>query len=291
MADIGLIGLGLVGKALVQRLYAAGHVVHGYDIDSACRRDAEALGAHVVPDTAAVAARAQIVLLSLTDADAVEAVLWGSGGLVSVCGEGHTILDTTTTTAESTAAHHARLAEQGIEFVDITLVGSSQLIANHDAVALIGATEDVFQHRALVDTFARAAYYFGEAGAANTAKLVVNLVFGLNRLVLAEGLALAERAGLDARQVLEVLKNSDAYSSVMDHKGEKMLTENFEPVARLAQHAKDVGLILELAQRAGARTPVSQLHAQLLQEAIDLGAAAQDNSAIIRPFREGSREG
>ena len=115
-------------------------------------------------------------------------------------------------------------------------------------------------------------------------KLIVNLALGLNRAVLAEALALAQACGFDLAATLEVLKATPAYSAAMDTKGPKMISGDFTPVARLAQHAKDVRLIRELAQRQGAITPLSDVHEELLQRAVELGLGDADNSAILRAF-------
>ena len=125
-------------------------------------------------------------------------------------------------------------------------------------------------------------------GRGHTAKLVVNLVLGLHRIVLSEGLGLAHRCELDLGQALTILKASAAYSEVMDTQGEVMLSRDFaRPVARLAQHAKDVGLILELAKATGARVPMSEMHKELLQEATEAGWGDLDNSAVIDLFLPG----
>jgi 3-hydroxyisobutyrate dehydrogenase-like beta-hydroxyacid dehydrogenase len=108
----------------------------------------------------------------------------------------------------------------------------------------------------------------------------------LNRAVLAEGLNLAQRAGLDPAAMLAVLRSGLAYSRVMDTKGRKMLESDFSPEARLRQHHKDVRLILELGAACGARVPLSELHDLLLSRAAELGFADADNSAIIRAFQE-----
>ena len=282
---LGLIGLGLVGKALVSRLIGAGHAVVGYDLrDEACGV-ARGAGVEVVETPAAVPAACRLILLSLSNSAAVDAVLWGERGIGRACAAGSTILDTTTARPMETVAHRKRLASHGVRFVDVPLVGSSREIAEGEAVALVGAAEEDFPLADLVATFAKHTYYLGAPGQGHRAKLVVNLVLGLNRLVLAEGLALSERLDMDAGAMLDVLRNSAAYSRAMDVKGTKMLERDFEPAARLAQHAKDVGLILELAAESGAHAPVSTLHAELLEQAIEAGLGALDNSAIIEIFR------
>jgi 2-hydroxy-3-oxopropionate reductase len=115
-------------------------------------------------------------------------------------------------------------------------------------------------------------------------KLVVNLVLGLNRAVLAEGLSLARACGLDLAATLQVLRAGAAYSRVMDTKGHKMIAEEFQPQARLSQHLKDVRLILTEAERVGAVVPLSRLHRALLEEVEAGGWGEEDNSAVIRAF-------
>jgi 2-hydroxy-3-oxopropionate reductase len=112
-------------------------------------------------------------------------------------------------------------------------------------------------------------------------KLVVNLVLGLNRAVLAEGLALAEACGIDLAVALGVLKATPAWSAAMDTKGPKMIARDFAPQARLSQHLKDVRLIRELAKRTSANVPLSDAHEQLLMQAVAMGLGDADNSAVL----------
>ena len=116
-------------------------------------------------------------------------------------------------------------------------------------------------------------------------KLVLNLALGLQRAVLAEALEFARHSGIDPARALAILRSGPAYAKVMDIKGEKMLYGAAEPEARLAQHWKDVRLMLECADRNGAFVPLTRLHDQLLASAVDSGWGAEDNSAIIRVFR------
>src|SRR5262249_5035308 len=114
--------------------------------------------------------------------------------------------------------------------------------------------------------------------------LVVNLVLGLNRAVLAEGLSFARACGIAPAEALAVLKASAAYSRAMDAKGEKMLNEDFSPEARLSQHLKDVRLILASAAARAAPVPLSEVHRQLLEKAEGAGYGDADNSAVIKAF-------
>ena len=118
-------------------------------------------------------------------------------------------------------------------------------------------------------------------------KLIVNLVLGLNRMVLAEGLALGEKSGMDPHRLLEVLKQSAAYSKAMDMKGAKMITGDFLPAeGKLAFHLKDVHLMLDLGRRLNFPLLLSSLHAQALTSLIARGKAEWDNAAIISFYRD-----
>ena len=134
-------------------------------------------------------------------------------------------------------------------------------------------------------------FYVGASGNAARMKLVSNLVLGLNRAALAEGLVLAEALGLDLATTLEVLRGSPAYSRQMDTKGPKMLASDFAPQARLSQHLKDVQLMLQAAREQGVTLSLTETHRRLLAQAEWLGLGELDNSAIYRVLRESSSAG
>jgi 3-hydroxyisobutyrate dehydrogenase-like beta-hydroxyacid dehydrogenase len=113
-------------------------------------------------------------------------------------------------------------------------------------------------------------------------KLVTNLVLGLNRAVLAEGLALAAALKLDLSATLAIMRRGPAYSRAMDTKGDKMIRGDFTPEARLSQHLKDVRLIIEAGEAGGLPMPLSKVHRGVLEQAEASGFGGQDNSAIIR---------
>lgn len=276
MADIALIGVGLVGSALAERFQAAGLTVVGYD------RRPEALNGVSSADSALAAVRlARFVVLSLPDSDAVEEVIREiMSGLA-----GRIIVDTTTGDPERTTALASRLNDANIPYVDVTIAGSSKQVRDGSVILMVGGqTAVVRECEDLFHCFASRWFHVGPCGSGARMKLVVNLVLGLNRAVLAEGLTFAKAIGLDQRKALEVLQSGVAYSRVMDTKGEKMITGDFTPEGRLSQHHKDVRLILEAATRADTPLPLSELHERLLAELEVQGLGDSDNSAIIRAF-------
>jgi 3-hydroxyisobutyrate dehydrogenase-like beta-hydroxyacid dehydrogenase len=128
-------------------------------------------------------------------------------------------------------------------------------------------------------------FHLGPAGSGGRAKLAVNLVGGLNRAVLAEGLAFAESLGLDLPAFLEVLKASAAYSRAMDTRGRKMIESDFAPHAWLKQSLKDFQLMHRSAERAGQELPLARLYTELIESCIAHGEGELDNSAVIRELR------
>lgn len=288
---IGLIGLGLLGSAMAERWLSTGHFVLGFDIDPACRERLQAAGGHVADSAAAVFAGCGDVVLSLPDNCAVRQVLETVPSQLlehvpppaNRQGCGRLIIDTTTGDPQAAAETGAALARRGIAYVDATVAGSSAEARLGQVVVMAGGTVEAFGHAVpVLASFSTRQFHTGPCGSGATAKLIVNLVLGLNRAVLAEGLHLAQQCGVDLEQMLEILQSGPAYSRVMDTKGRKMVSRDFTPQARLQQHWKDVRLIRELGRRHAARLPLSELHDRLLQRAAELGYGPLDNSAILR---------
>lgn len=288
-ATIGLIGIGLVGTALATRWLAAGLRVVGFDLSAERRAAFQRIGGEPAESATDVLLRCRTTVLSLPDSMVVGQVLDDAKQTLSRS-RGRLIIDTTTGDPVDSQRQADRLRSLGAGFVDATLVGSSRQIADGQAIALVGgAAEHLPAAQAILQLVAARAFHVGPAGAGARMKLVVNLVLGLHRAVLAEGLALAESAGFDPSQVLEILQASPAASRVMDTKGQLMLQHDFRPQARLAQHRKDVELIRELGSRHGQGLPLTAAHAELLDAALRLNYGDQDNSAIVQVYREALR--
>ncbi len=282
--SIGLIGVGLLGSAIAERLLAGGRQVLGYDRSEAQRNKLFDLGGRPVESASEVAAGCTRILLSLPNSDVSEAVI---EELQGACSPGTIVIDTTTGDPRRIETFGARLAEHGVGFLDATVGGSSRETRARDVIVMAGGEKQHFEAcRDIFAAFARVAYHVGPWGSGARMKLVTNLVLGLHRAALAEALGFAEACGLDRAQALEVLKSSSSYSRVMDIKGTKMLAGDFQPDARLSQHIKDVRLMLENGEDTGARLPLSKLHLELLLELERGGHGADDNSAIALAFRK-----
>jgi 3-hydroxyisobutyrate dehydrogenase-like beta-hydroxyacid dehydrogenase len=280
----GIIGLGLVGAALAERLLSAGCRVTGYDIRAEQTEALRLMGGEPVSSSAEAARRSAHLMLSLPTSAVVAGVL---NEISPQLQPGAIVIDTTTGAPEDGALFAARLGALGVDYVDATVGGSSRQVRQGEAIFICGGTEEAFHRcRDLLSLCSRQVFHVGPPGSGAAMKLVLNLVLGLNRAVLAEGLAFARACGIDPKLALEILKAGPAYSRAMDTKGDRMLEENFEPEARLSQHLKDVRLILAEGERAGARLPLSEVHRKLLEEAEAAGLGPADNSAIIKLFQK-----
>ncbi|UCG60082.1 MAG: NAD(P)-dependent oxidoreductase [Phycisphaerales bacterium] len=288
---IGLVGIGLVGTAIAESLLAAKFGVVGFDIDSdGCKRLDE-MGGKALGSAADVAEETDRIVLSLPSTDIVQQVVEGPGGILEADSPPRYIIDTTTGDPEETTELAEILLGRGIYLLDSTISGSSKQVRDRQAVLMIGGDKQAFD--ACEDVFhalSEKVFYLGPSGFGSKAKLASNLVLGLNRLVLAEGLVFAARLGLDPRAFLELLRVTPAYSAAMDSKGQKMIDADFTAEARIRQHHKDVSLILKYAESLGQELPLSEVHRDVLDRAIAAGDGDLDNSAVIREIQRRARQ-
>ncbi|MBL9202490.1 MAG: NAD(P)-dependent oxidoreductase [Opitutaceae bacterium] len=279
-APLGLIGIGLLGSVLAERLLAGGFAVLGHDLDAARLEAFRRAGGTAAGDAAEIFRRCDRVLLSLPTHSEVAALLCAHGAALR---PGLAFLDTTTGDPDTAEALARDLAARGVLYLDATISGSSAQVRAGTAVVMVGGDRAAFD--ACADIFTRLGcetFHTGPAGSGARMKLATNIVLGLNRAALAEGLAFARGVGLDAAQALAIMRAGPAYSRIMDGKGEKMLTGDFKPEARLSQHLKDVRLILGQGRAAGLPMTLSAAHREILEAAEAAGLGQLDNSALIR---------
>lgn len=283
--SIGIVGLGLVGSALAQRLMAAGFRVTGFDLRAEAREALASHGGQAVSTLADVAAATSCVVLAVFNTDDVLGVVEGPGGLLSVPGVRH-IIDCSTGTPDALEALAARLKARGVGFIEAPLSGSSQQIAAGDATLLLGGEAQAIEPCApVLAALSDQRIHVGGAGMGARAKLATNLVLGLNRAVLAEGMVFAEQLGIAPEKFLTLVLASPATSGAAQAKGRMMVEGDFAPQSRIRQHLKDVDLMLASAAAQGQKLPLSETHAALMRAAIAAGDGELDNAAIIRELR------
>jgi len=278
-----------MGEVYAKRLIDAGFAVTGYDIDPARRARLAEIGGAPAESIAALAKPARCIVVAVFSTDQVEDVI--ENHLLPALGEnsGKIVLCMSTCDPDQVAALAARVTPRGLRYLDVPVSGTSDQVRRGDGVALIGGDMRIADEVAdVLDALFARRFHIGKVGDGGRAKLAVNLILGLNRLALAEGLVFAERLGLDPAAFLEVARGSASYSQVMETKGPKMVRGDFVPEGRARQTLKDVRLMLAQAAAAGQPLKMLELHAEVLEACLKAGEGDLDNSVIVR---EVSRRG
>jgi 3-hydroxyisobutyrate dehydrogenase-like beta-hydroxyacid dehydrogenase len=283
---VAIIGLGLMGEVYARRLIDAGIPVTGFDIDpTRCARLAK-IGGRAARTIAELAAPARCIIIAVFNTEQVEDVV--ENHLLPALGEGSNtiVLCMSTCDPDRIANLAGRIGPRGIRFLDVPVSGTSDQVRRGDGVALIGGdiavADDV---KPVLDALFARRFHIGKVGDGGRAKLAVNLILGLNRLALAEGLVFAERLGLDPVAFLDVARGSAAYSQVMETKGPKMVRRNYSPEGRVRQTLKDAHLMLEQASAHGQTLPMLEVHADVLEACVRAGESEMDNSIIVEEVR------
>ena len=286
---VGILGNGLMGTACARRLAAAGHAVIGYDVDPAKSAALAAFGGTAAASPAEIARTCRTVIIAVFNTDQVEAALEAPDGLLAALPADApplTAICVSTCDPDRIAALAQRLPAQRLRFIEMPVSGTSEQTAQGEALGLVGgdpaAAEGV---RDVLDAICPRRHHLGAAGNGARAKLAINLILGINRAALAEGLVFAERMGLDPARLLAVARDSAAYSQIMDVKGKKMIAGDFTPHGKIAQTLKDFSLMLELAERLQQQLPLAATYADIVEGCMKQGEAELDNSAVIREIR------
>lgn len=286
--SIAVVGVGLMGSSLAKHLLSASFPVIVHDADPAKVDALVHLGAKKAASPAEIASEVDVVMLSLPNSHVVNDVITNSLKLLDTGRKGLVLVDCSTPDPDMSIAMADRLRERGIEMLDGTISGTSEMFAEKDAIFMVGGNETAF--RTCEPIFAAAskeAFYMGPNGTGANTKLVVNLVLSLNRMALAEGLTLAAKAGLDQAQTLKVLKKSAAASRAMDQKGERMVKKNFsKPASALSTSYKDSRLILALGAKLDCPLPLMSLYVQALASEVSKGRTERDPATIISFYSE-----
>jgi 2-hydroxy-3-oxopropionate reductase len=278
---IGLVGLGLMGEVYARRLIAAGFAVVGFDVDAAKNERLARIGVRA-GSLADIARDCDPIVLAVFSTDQVEEVV--ERALVPAAA-GKIVICTSTCDPDRVAALAARVADR-LRFLEVPVSGTSEQVRQGDGVGLVGGDEKIAADAAAaLDALFPKRFHIGKVGDGGRAKLAVNLILGLNRLALAEGLVFAARLGLDPAAFLQVARGSAAASQVMDTKGPKMVGGNFTPEGRVRQTLKDAHLMLDQARKVGQQLPLLSVHADVLEACQRHGEGERDNSIIIEEIR------
>ena len=284
---VGLVGMGLMGQAFIKNMRERQFIVQGFDVDPARMDQLAEAGGHPADTPAAAAKGVDRVIVSVPTSDIARSVIFEDGsGLAAGAEEGLIVMDTTTARPEDSERTAAELKEMGIRYLDSAVSGTSTMAQAGDLVVIAGGEEADFEAcREAFAGFSRAAYYMGPSGSGARTKLIINLILAGNRLAMAEGMLLGEKAGLDSDNLLSVLQDGACSSKTMVDKGPKMINADYSQQGKVAISLKDSRLMQDMGRALGAPTLMIQVYSQLMQAALEKGYGEKDTVAFYEIMR------
>ena len=280
MADIGFIGLGIMGKPMVRNLMNAGNSVTVYDIVGTAIEEMATEGAIPASSSSEVASKNQLIITMVPDSADSEAAILGANGVLEGAASGSVVIDMSSIAPASSQKIAAGCEAQGVDFLDAPVSGGEPGAISGTLAIMVGGKKDVYDR--YVDIFAPmgSATFCGDYGAGNTTKLANQIMVAINIAAVGEALVLAKKAGLDPNVVFDAVKGGLAGSNVLNAKGPMMIEGNFNPGFRIRLHQKDLNNALQTARELSVPLPFTALAQQVIGSLMNEGKGDADHSAI-----------
>lgn len=280
MADIGFIGLGIMGKPMVRNLMNAGNNVTVYDIVGTAVEEMATEGATPASSSREVAENNPLIITMVPDSADSEAAILGANGVLEGAASGSVIIDMSSIAPASSQKIAAGCEAQGIDFLDAPVSGGEPGAISGTLAIMVGGKKDVYDKCADVFAPMGSATFCGDYGAGNTTKLANQIMVAINIAAVSEALVLAKKAGLDPNVVFEAVKGGLAGSNVLNAKGPMMIEGNFNPGFRISLHQKDLNNALQTARELSVPLPFTALAQQVIGSLMNEGKGDADHSAI-----------
>jgi 3-hydroxyisobutyrate dehydrogenase/2-hydroxy-3-oxopropionate reductase len=288
MTTVAIVGTGRMGSAMARALARGGHdVVVQNRTRSSCEALAGEIRARVVDTPAEAAAAADVTITMVADDAAVRSVFGGPDGLVAGAHRGGVLVDMSTVLPDTIQSVADDVRATGSGLLDAPVSGSVTLAESGSLTLMVGGeASDLERARPVLDSLAKTIFHLGPLGAGAGMKLAVNaVIFGLNG-ALAEGLVLAEAAGVDRRLAYDVIAAGAAGAPYVGYKRAQFVDPESAPVAfTLALTEKDLGLITRTAQALGQPLPQTAVNLELIRAASTEGRAGRDFAAVADELR------
>jgi 3-hydroxyisobutyrate dehydrogenase-like beta-hydroxyacid dehydrogenase len=283
MAKVAFIGLGVMGFPMARHLKDKGHEVTVYNRTAAKAGEWVKQHGGKSAATPAEAAKGQdFVMTMVGNDDDVFAVTTGPGGVLETMSKGTILIDHTTASADCARKVFEAAKAKGIDFIDAPVSGGQAGAENGKLTVMCGGEQGPFDKaKPVMDSYARAVTLLGPAGAGQLTKMVNQICIAGLVQALSEGIAFAEKAGLDADLVLDVISKGAAQSWQMENRGKTMHARKFDFGFAVDWMRKDLGIAMAEAKRNGAKLPVTQAVAGFYDEVSKNGGQRFDTSSLI----------
>jgi 3-hydroxyisobutyrate dehydrogenase-like beta-hydroxyacid dehydrogenase len=283
--SLGFIGLGAMGSRMARRLLAAGYDLSVHDRARERARPLEQSGATFAPTPKRLAAAVDVVLSSLPDDAALEEVMFGPEGALTVARPGTTFIEMSTVSPRTSSRLHQAARPRGLAVLDAPVSGSTPQAEEGQLVILVGGREEMYrEYLPILNVLGKSSFYMGPAGSGMATKLCLNTLLGVGIQALAEAIALGLRSGLDHERLLQVLGATTVLSPSQKSKLEHVRTGEYPATFPLRLMYKDFGLISQHALELSVAMPSTAAAAQVcaVEYARNDGQGDEDFSAVIR---------
>jgi 2-hydroxy-3-oxopropionate reductase len=281
MANLGFVGLGIMGKSMAGRLIAAGHDLFLHS-RSGVPRELMEKGGRPCANAREVAQKAEVVFVMVPDTIDVEKVLFGANGVSEGLTQGKIVVDMSSISPIETKAFAKLINAKGCDYLDAPVSGVEIGEKSGTLTIMVGGKEEVF-HRVMpfFQLMGKNITLIGTNGDGQACKVANQIIVALNLEAVAEGLLFAVKAGADPAKVRQALLGGFASSRVLEVHGERMIQRNFQPGFRVELHQKDLNLALNGARAVGLSLPNTATVQQLFSSCVAHGGAGWDHSSLV----------
>ena len=283
MANIGFVGLGVMGYPMAGHLQQAGHSVTVYNrTANKSRQWADEFAGKAVATPALAAADQDYVMVCVGNDDDLRSVIAGDEGVLKGARSGLVIVDHTTASADVARELAALASQQGVVFLDAPVSGGQAGAENGQLTIMVGGDDAVFDRvQPIIASYARMSQLMGPTGSGQLTKMVNQICIAGLVQGLSEALNFAQQAGLDGEAVVSVISKGAAQSWQMENRHKTMLASEFEHGFAVDWMRKDLAIVLAEAQRNGAQLPVTALVDQFYADVQAMGGGRWDTSSLI----------
>ena len=288
---IGIVGTGMLGEAVGLHLLDVGYEITVFNRSKKKTEKLENKGAIVVDSPKNVAENSELVIMVVKDADAVKDVVFGDCGILAGRHEGMCIADMSTINPNSTREISKKVTENGIDYMEIPVMGGPNVAINGKLVIMASGEKEVFEKfKTIFESIADQSIYLGDTGTAHSIKLAMNLQIAMLALSLSEGITLTKKAGFDPEIFLKVLNSTYFKTGMSEGKAYKMINDSVKPTFTLANLKKDLDTINDAAESFDVELPMAKIARKIYADATDAGFGDIDYTGIISYIRKLSKE-
>lgn len=282
MANIGFIGVGIMGKPMAGHLLAAGHTVHVYDFIAEPVQELASKGAVACSSCQEIAQKSDIIFIMVPDTPDVEVVLFGKDGVAEGVRLGSIVVDMSSISPIATKEFAKKLGALGVKMLDAPVSGGQVGAEKATLSIMVGGEPEVFnQIKPYFELMGKNIVHIGGNGDGQTCKVANQIVVGLTIEAVSEALLFASKAGADPRKVREALLGGFAQSRILDLHGERMIKHTFAPGFRIRHQQKDLNLALQGARSLRLSLPGTAVVQELFNAVAAQGGSDLDHSAIV----------